>query len=146
MQGGVRVQPFYGQLEGSARVVYALRGATRCVDRARAKADGGEGVVVELRDRVGARGIHSASRPHRTSPYNGFGQAGGGGYGKCPIVGREPRGPTTHNKPIRPTNTRLWDEFERGADEVIRGVRPKKLYAVDSLGFTDGLWRTVEHS
>ena len=88
MQGGVQVQPFYGQLEGSARVVYALRGATRCVDRARAKANGGEGVVVELRDRVGARGIHSASRPHRTSPYNGFGQAGGGRVWKMSCSGQ----------------------------------------------------------
>lgn len=29
---------------------------------------------------------------------------------------------------------------------VVRGVRPKKPYAADSLGFTDGLWRVVEQS
>ena len=78
MQGGVRVQPFYGRLEVSGRAVYALRGATRCcVDRARAKAGGGEGVVVEPRDRVGARVIQFAFRPRRTSPYYGFEPAGG---------------------------------------------------------------------
>ena len=89
MQGGVRVQPFYGHLEGSARVVYAPQGATRCcVGRARAKVDRGEGVVVELRDRVGVRGIHFASRPRRTSPYNGFGQAGGGRVWKMSCSGQ----------------------------------------------------------
>jgi len=29
---------------------------------------------------------------------------------------------------------------------IIRGVWPKKPYAVDSLGFADGLWKIVERS
>lgn len=29
---------------------------------------------------------------------------------------------------------------------VVRGVRPKRPDAADSLGFTDGLWRVVERS
>ena len=31
-------------------------------------------------------------------------------------------------------------------DAIMRGARPKKPYAADSLGFTDGLWRIVERS
>ena len=31
-------------------------------------------------------------------------------------------------------------------DTVLRGVRPKKPYAADSLGFTDGLWRIIERT
>ena len=29
---------------------------------------------------------------------------------------------------------------------VLRGARPKKPYAADSLGLTDGLWRIIERS
>ena len=31
-------------------------------------------------------------------------------------------------------------------EAILRGVRPKKPHAADSLGFTDGLWRVVERS
>ena len=31
-------------------------------------------------------------------------------------------------------------------DAIIRGVRPKKPYAAESLGFTDGLWDVIERS
>lgn len=39
-----------------------------------------------------------------------------------------------------------WETTKEGEviEAIVKGVRPRKPHAADSLGFTDGLWRIVE--